>query len=77
MESACGENPRLYPRSLSLPRRIHGAPEKILKIYRTRVVDAPGSRMPGEVEIDGEEITVAASEGGLRLLSSNKKVAGA
>jgi methionyl-tRNA formyltransferase len=42
--------------------------EKILKVYRTRVVDAPGSRMPGEVEIDGEEVTVAASEGGLCLI---------
>lgn len=41
---------------------------KTLKIYRTRPVDLPGPMLPGELRVDGEELLVATSEGGLLLL---------
>lgn len=41
---------------------------KIIKIYRTALVGDAGSGLPGEVTVKGEEITVAAAQGRLRLL---------
>jgi methionyl-tRNA formyltransferase len=41
---------------------------KTLKIYRTVVVEGAASGLPGELAVNGEEITVTASEGALRLL---------
>ena len=41
---------------------------KVLKIFRTSMVNAPVSGQPGEVTVNGEELTVAASENSLRLL---------
>jgi methionyl-tRNA formyltransferase len=50
------------------PSAFTGHKGKNVKIYRTTVVDRPGSGAPGEITIAGEEITVATSDNQLRLL---------
>jgi methionyl-tRNA formyltransferase len=41
---------------------------RILKIYRTSMVNRPAPGAPGEIEIDGETITIATADNGLRLV---------
>ena len=41
---------------------------KVIKIYRSAVVELPGPGIPGEVVVRGEELMVATSDQNLRLL---------
>lgn len=44
---------------------LHG---KMLKVYRTKVMDDPATGSPGELRVDGEGITVATGQKSLRIL---------
>lgn len=47
---------------------VHGVHGKVLKIYRAEVLDRPASGTPGEVRVEGENLTVATADKQLRLL---------